>query len=41
MTALVKLLHLIFKQHGKQIIIRHDMMTTEAQNVALLILVHT
>ena len=41
MTALVKLLHLIFKQHAKQITIRSDMMTAVAQNVALLILVHT
>ena len=42
MTALVKLLHLIFKQHAKKnITIRPDMMTAVAQNVALLILVHT
>ena len=37
----VKLLHLIFKQYAKQIIINTDMMPVVTQNVALLIFVHS
>ena len=41
MTALVKLLHLIFKQYAKQIIIKTDMLTVVSENVALFVLVNS
>ena len=41
MTALVKLLHLIFKQHANKLPENRDVMTVVTQNVALLILVHS
>ena len=41
MTALVKLLHLIFKQHAIKLPAKPDMMTVVTQNVALFILVHS
>lgn len=41
MTALMKLLHIIFQQYAKQITIKTNMLTVVNQNVALLILVHS
>ena len=41
MAALVKMLHLIFKQHAIKLPENRDMMTVVTQNIALLILVHS
>ena len=41
MTALVKSLHLTFKQYAKQMTIETDTMTVVTQNVALMILAYS
>ena len=41
MAAMVKMLHLIFKQHAIKLPEKANMMTVVTQNIALLILVHS